>query len=97
MGKPYTKKEIVEHADANGYLTGYIRIPFLDILTCDPGEFPDLLATQLAGNEAVLSDLSYDVIGIDTRTADNPEILFRVRADASDILDEAVGCTEGSM
>ena len=33
LGKPYTKKEVVEHADANGYLTGCIHIPFLDILT----------------------------------------------------------------
>lgn len=76
-------KQVVEMADDNGRLEGYVSIHLSDIIDTDYEGFLDLLERNLV-SEGVLSDISYEFVGID----DEPNtLIFEVTADASEIID----------
>jgi hypothetical protein len=77
-----TIDKIIAASDENGFITGDVTIPLIDIVYCDLDGFYDRLA-ELLVDDIRLCEIDFDVIG----TADNDCVVLRVTGDASAIID----------
>jgi hypothetical protein len=74
--------EIIAASNRNGFITGEVVIPLIDIVHLDLDSFYDRLA-ELLVDDIRLCEIEFDVIG----TADNDCIVLRVSGDTSSIID----------
>jgi hypothetical protein len=74
--------EIIAASNRNGFITGEVVIPLIDIVHLDLDSFYDRLA-ELLVDDIRLCEIDFDVIG----TADNDCIVLRVSGDASAMID----------
>jgi hypothetical protein len=74
--------EIIAASNRNGFITGEVVIPLIDIVHLDLDSFYDRLAELLVDDNR-LCEIEFDVIG----TADNDCIVLRVSGDTSSIID----------
>lgn len=79
--KPYTREELAEKKDGQGYVSGTFEVPLSDIVHRDEEALRDHLAVRLAGSEDV-HDLLYEVVGY----KDYHTLYLRVSANIEDLL-----------
>lgn len=79
--KPYTRKEMVEKKDAQGYVAGTFEVPLSDLVHRDEEGLRDHLAVCLTGSENV-HDLLYEIVG----HKDYHTLYLRVSANIEDLL-----------
>lgn len=65
MEQPYTAAEILKNLDDDGQISGVVGISLDDIIENDMEGFDDILTERLVGLNCCLSEISYDVVGVE--------------------------------
>lgn len=68
LDEPLTHDEVLKLADKNGYVTGVVRVEFSEVIENDVEGFLDILSERLLETD-LLSELSYQVVGVEDRSA----------------------------
>ena len=63
--QPYTAAEILKNLDDDGQISGVVGISLDDIIENDMEGFDDILTERLVGLNCCLSEISYDVVGVE--------------------------------
>ncbi len=86
LEKPYTRQEMKELCDSDGFITGNVAVPLSDIIGNDFEGFLDLLDIKLVDNECLMS-ISYKAVGITDIESGNADIIIEVTGDVSEIIE----------
>ena len=65
MEQPCTAAEILKNLDDDGQISGVVGISLDDIIENDMEGFDDILTERLVGLNCCLSEISYDVVGVE--------------------------------
>lgn len=78
LHKPYTEQEIRQQMDEHGYVSGLVSMTFSAIISYDCEQVLDILSEKLVGSQ-LLSDISYNAVGVDDVRSGDSDIIIEVR------------------
>ena len=77
-------EEVLADRDENNYVEGYVQLHVSDLIDSDYEKFLDLLSVSLVDSD-LLMDITYEIVKL--ADAKN-ELIFKVRGDASSVVEE---------